>query len=210
MVVSKKAYSIVVVILALATCLRYVHMMRASSPPGLRLSEFPMSVAGYEGKDMPYPDWLPEELGAKEFFIRQYDNYQGAGISLYAAYFDARYGGTGHNPDVCYPAQGWEIIDRSRDTVQADGKTIEFTRMLIQKGLSKQLVLFYFQTGDRTVPELHLYRLTAIVQGIVYNKIGGAIILISAPINETIEKTYAEETEFLRIVGPMLEQYLPA
>ncbi len=210
MVISKKAYSIVIITLALATCLRYTHMMRASSPPGLRLAEFPMSVPGYEGKEMPYPEWLPEELGAREFFIRQYDNQQGTSISLYAAYFDARYGGTGHNPDVCYPAQGWEIIERSPGAVQAEGKTIEFTRMLIQKGLAKQLVLFYFQTGDRIVPELSLYRLTAMVQGIVYNKIGGAIVLISAPIHGTVEETYAQETEFLRIVGPMLERYLPA
>jgi len=210
MVISKKAYAIVIIILALATCLRYAHMMRVSATPGLRLGEFPMSVSGYEAKDMPYPDWLPEELGAKEFFIRQYNNQQGTSVSLYAAYFDARYGGTAHNPDVCYPAQGWEIIDRSRGAVQTEGNTIEFTRMTVQKGLSKQLVLFYFRTGDRTVPELSLYRLTAIVQGILYNKIGGAIILISAPVHGTIEETYSQETEFLRIVGPMLERYLPA
>jgi EpsI family protein len=210
MVISKKAYSIVVLTLALAICLRYTHMIRAASPPGLRLGEFPMTVSGYEGKDMPYPDWLPEELGARDFFIRQYESEQAGSMTLYVAYFDARYGGTAHNPDVCYPAQGWEIMNRSRAAVQTEETIIQVTRMLVQKGLSKQLVLFYFQTGDRTVPELSHYRLMAIIQGILFNKIGGAIVLISAPIDGTIEETYAEETEFLSIVGPMLGRYLPA
>jgi EpsI family protein len=210
MVISKKAYSIVIIMLALATCLRYTHMIRASSPPGLRLGEFPMSVSGYQGKDMPYPDWLPDELGAREFFIRQYEGEESPSMTLYVAYFDARYGGTAHNPDVCYPAQGWEIVARSRNAVKAGGKTIELTRLLVQKGLTKELVLFYFQTGDRTVPELSQYRLSAIVQGILFNKIGGAIVLISAPIHGTIEETYTQETEFLSIVGPMLARYLPA
>ena len=152
---------------------------------------------------------MPEELGAREFFIREYRNGQGGVVTLYTAYFDARYGGTAHNPDVCYPAQGWEIVERSRGAVHREGNSIEFTRMVIQKGLAKELVLFYFQIGDRTMPELSHYRLTAIVQGILFNKIGGTIVLMSAPIEQTVERTYAEETEFLEIIGPMLRQYVP-
>ena len=212
MVVSKKAYFTVIIVLALTAVLRYAHMAKASSSPvGLRLGEFPMSAAGWQGKSVAYPDWLPEELGANEFFIREYTSGQhSSAVTMYAAYFDARYGGTAHHPDVCYPAQGWNIIERSRLAVNLDGATIEVTRMLIQKGLTKQLVLFYFQTGNKTVPELSGYRLRAIVQGILFNKIGTAIIRISAPVTETVEKTYAEETEFLKVIAPMIEQYIPA
>ncbi len=211
MVVSKKAYFTVIIVLGLTGALRYAHMAKASSfPVGLRLSEFPMNVAGWQGKSVPYPDWLPEELGANEFFIREYTNGQGAAVTLYVAYFDARYGGTGHNPDVCYPAQGWNIIERSRRAVQVDGATLEVTRMLIQKGLTKQPVLFYFQAGSQTIPELSGYRLRAIVQGILFNKIGTAIVSVSAPVTETTEKSYGEEVEFLKAIAPLIEQYIPA
>jgi len=211
MLVPKKTYFILITALLVTALFRYAHMVKASSfRVGLRLSEFPMSVAGWEGKGVPYPDWLPEELGANEFFIRQYSNGQGNLLSLYVAYFDARYGGTTHNPYVCYPAQGWEIVDRSHGEVEVQGnKTIRFTRIMIQKGIAKELVLFYFQMGDRTMPELSGYRLAAIVHGILFNKIGGTIVRISAPISQTVEKTYSEETEFLKTIGPMLEQYLP-
>jgi hypothetical protein len=60
------------------------------------------------------------------------------------------------------------------------------------------------------MPELSQYRLTAIAQGILFNRIGGTIVLISAPIKQTVEKTYVEETEFLKLIGPMLGRYLPA
>jgi len=211
MVVSKKAYFTVIIVLGLTAVLRYAHMAKASSfPVGLRLGEFPMSVAGWQGQSVPYPDWLPDELGANEFFIREYTNDRGGSVTLYAAYFDARYGGTTHNPDVCYPAQGWDIIERSRSAVQVDGAELEVTRMLIQKGLMKQLVMFYFQTGDQTIPELSGYRLRAIVQGILFNKIGAAIVRISAPVTETVERTDSEEAEFLKAIAPMIEQYIPA
>ena len=211
MVVPKKTYFTVIIALGLTAVLSYAHMVRESSfPVGLRLGEFPMSVAGWNGKSVPYPDWLPEELGANEFFIREYTNAHGSAVTLYAAYFDARYGGTTHNPDVCYPAQGWEIVERSRGAVQVEGNTVEFTRMLVQKGLAKELVLFYLQTGNRTTPELSGYRLTAIVQGILFNKIGGTLVRVSAPVSQTTEKTYTEETEFLKVIAPMLKQYTPA
>lgn len=211
MVVSKRAYFTVVIVLGLTALLRYAHMAKASSSPvGLRLGEFPMTADGWQGKSVPYPDWLPEELGANEFFIREYTSGQRASaVTMYAAYFDARYGGTVHNPDICYPSQGWSIIERSPRTVQVDGATLQVTRMVIQKGLAKQLVLFYFQTGNETIAELSGYRLRAIVQGILFNKIGTAIIRISAPVTETVEKTYAEESEFLKVIAPMIEQYIP-
>lgn len=211
MAVPKKAYFAVIIVLALTAVLRYAHMVKASSfPVGLRLGELPMSAAGWQGKSVPYPDWLPEELGANEFFIRQYTNERGGAVTFYAAYFDARYGGTTHNPDICYPAQGWDIIERSRLAVQVDGADLEVTRMLIQKGLTKQLVLFYFQTGAQTIPELSGYRRRAIVQGILFNKIGAAIVRVSAPVTETVEQTQREEVEFLKTIAPMIEQYIPS
>jgi len=211
MVVPKNAYFTVIIVLGLTALLRYAHMAKSPSfPVGLRLGQFPMSAEGWQGKSVPYPDWLPEELGANEFFIREYTSDQGSAVTLYAAYFDARYGGTGHNPDICYPAQGWDIIERSQRAVQVGDATIEVTRMLVRKGLTKQLILFYFQTGNRTTPELSGYRLRAIVQGILFNKIGTAIIRISAPVTETVEKTHSEESEFLKVIAPMIEQYIPA
>ena len=92
---------IVTAALSLTACLLYGHLIKASSPVDLRLGEFPMEIDGWKGQDQPYPDWLPETLGANEFFIRQYRNSDGHTVTLYVAYFDARYGGTTHNPDNC-------------------------------------------------------------------------------------------------------------
>ena len=209
MVIPKKAYLILTAALSLTACLLYGHLIRASSPVGLRLGEFPMEIDGWNGQNQPYPDWLPETLGANEIFIREYRNADGDAVSLYVAYFDARYGGTTHNPNVCYPANGWEIAQRSHGSVQSGGISVTFTEMLVQKGFEKELVLFYFQMGDRTMPELSDYRLAAIVQGIVFNKIGGALVEIGAPIDQAVEKTYAVETAFLKIISPLLGEYLP-
>ena len=209
MAVPKKAYLMVAVALSLTACLLYAHMIKASSPVGLRLAEFPMEVDGWRGQDQPYPDWLPETLTANEFFIRKYRNGDGQTVTFYVAYFDARYGGTTHNPNICYPANGWEIAQQSRSLVQLGGRKTAFTEMHVQKGFAKELVLFYFQMGERTFPGLSQYRRAAMVQGIIFNKIGGALVQISAPVGQAVEDTYAVERDFLNLVGPLLENYLP-
>jgi EpsI family protein len=169
-----------------------------------------MSIAGWTGRNLPYPDWLPQELRANEFFIRDYRNARGDAVTLYVAYFDARYGGTTHNPDICYPSQGWNIVERTHAAVQVDDGTIETTRMLIQKGLEKELILFYYQIGDQTMPELAQYRLSAIVRGILFNRIGGTLVRVSGPVNQTVDKTFEDEAEFLRVISPIVKQYVPA
>jgi len=209
MVVPKKTYLMVAVVLSLTACLLYAHIIKASSPVGLRLAEFPMEVDGWRGQDQSYPDWLPETLRANEFFIRKYRNGDGDTVIFYVAYFDARYGGTTHNPNVCYPANGWVIAHQSHSSVQLGASTTTFTKMRAQKGFEKELVLFYFQMGKRTFPRLSQYRRAAMVQGIMFNRIGGALVQISAPVGQAVEETYAVERDFLNLVGPLLEKYLP-
>jgi EpsI family protein len=209
MVVPKKAYLTVILALSLTACLIYAHTIKASSLAGLRLAEFPMEIGGWEGRSVPYPDWLPEELGANEFFIRTYRNSEGSTVDLYVAYFDARYGGTTHNPYICYPAQGWQIAQSSQSATETGGITVEFTRLMMQKGFEKQLVLFYYQMGDRIMPRLSDYRLAAIVQGILFSNIGGALVQVSAPVDGAVEKAYTAETAFLEVIAPLIEEYLP-
>jgi len=208
--VPKKKYVAVTVILALTACLMYWHISTEGSPPEeLKLSEFPLNIGEWRGTDMPYPDWLPESLGANEFIIRNYATPEGQDVVMYVAYFDARYGGTVHNPDVCYPAQGWAIVERSHDTLPLEAGNAEFTKMLVKKGTTSELVFFYFQMGNRIMPELAHYRLTAIAQGVLLGKIGGALIRFSAPIGHDVDETYRAQIAFMKSAAPLLKNYLP-
>ena len=77
-----------------------------------------------------------------------------AAVNLFAAWYESQTEGEGlHSPEVCLPVGGWEVfsIDPTPvsipDTVYGD---FTVNRAVIQKGLSKQLVYYWFeQRGQR-------------------------------------------------------------
>jgi len=82
--------------------------------------------------------------------LRLYADGSGSGVWAYLAF----YSGTGevgaHDPQVCYPAQGWDIAAlRSREVVLADGKSLTGKLLAANLGGEQELVLYWFQPVGR-------------------------------------------------------------
>jgi len=82
--------------------------------------------------------------------LRLYADGHGSGIWAYLAF----YSGTGavgaHDPQVCYPAQGWDIAAlRSREVVLADGKSLTGKLLAANLGGEQELVFYWFQPAGR-------------------------------------------------------------
>ena len=59
-----------------------------------------------------------------------------------------------HSPKLCYSGAGWLPNEQGTVTIPltTDGRsTIEVNRFLFQKGNTKELVLYWYQTGRRVV-----------------------------------------------------------
>ena len=76
---------------------------------------------------------------------------EAAPVSLFSAYYRTQSGGAGiHSPEVCLPADGWEIFSIAPIEVALPSTaagTIPLNRAVIQKGLDKQLVYYWFESG---------------------------------------------------------------
>lgn len=82
--------------------------------------------------------------------LRLYADENGGGVWAYLAF----YSGTGavgaHDPQVCYPAQGWDIAAlRSREVTLADGKSLTGKLLAASLGGQEELVLYWFQPAGR-------------------------------------------------------------
>ena len=82
--------------------------------------------------------------------LRLYADGNGGGVWAYLAF----YSGTGavgaHDPQVCYPAQGWDIAAlRSREVALADGKSLTGKLLAANLGGEQELVLYWFQPPGR-------------------------------------------------------------
>jgi EpsI family protein len=81
--------------------------------------------------------------------------YQAPGrtpIWLYVGVYAGRagYGKGAHDPEVCYPAQGWEILrSESFDVALRDSGTLRAKHLEAHKGAQKETVLYWFQPAKR-------------------------------------------------------------
>jgi EpsI family protein len=126
------------------------------------LSDFPMQIGNWSGKDLPIPNTTKEYMEknfADDYFSRTYNNaVTNARANVYVVYCSSRPKGIlGHRPRICYPGNGW--VPDSTETEQfisPAGKKIPYLIHRFHKptSMTNQIVLnFYVLNGKLTADE---------------------------------------------------------
>jgi EpsI family protein len=141
---------------------------------------------------------------------------------LYVGYYKSqRTGVTYHSPLNCLPGSGWSIM--SRDVVPLTvnhggrGQTqpfaapspIRVNHVVIQKGLEKQLILYWYQDRGRIVTSEYWAKGYLLWDAMTRNRTDGALVRLSIPVESTTDEALAMAEAFLRDTFPLLTEYLP-
>lgn len=103
---------------------------------------------------LPAPD-VQAKLDAiyNQVLSRTYVNAMGQRIMLSVAYGgDQSDAMSIHLPEVCYPAQGFQVLERKRDVVAFPGHSIPVVRLLTKLGGRTEPVTYWIVVGDEVVP----------------------------------------------------------
>jgi len=174
------------------------------------LLDFPYTLGEWKGEDLEYPDWLSDELKAEELIMREYEDKDGNNLMLYAGFFTYRKSTSTHNPDVCYPAQGWKIEKKDIVKLDIDGRSYPVAERIISKNLNRQVVLFWYQVKDKTITNKIKHQMLIIKDALIEGKMRASIVRVSMPIkNRSIDEALEIEKEFAEIIIPKLSEYLP-
>lgn len=191
---------------------------RAEETP-LRMSFalFPMQVGQWEGRqNPPFSDRVLEVLGLDDYLSRGY--YKGRSVAdLYVGYWRSqRQGDTMHSPQNCLPGAGWEPVSQSLLTIadpRDPSKQITVNRYLIQKGLSRQLVLYWYQGRGRVIGSEYWSKIYLVMDAARLNRTDAAIVRVVVPVagptaNDEIAAD-RDAVDFVNAFMPQLTQYLP-
>jgi exosortase D (VPLPA-CTERM-specific) len=159
-------------------------------------------------------------LGVDEYLVRGYAAPGRPGVSLYVGYYASqRQGQTMHSPMNCMPGTGWEPTLRRRVALQAPGpagspvRAVEVNRLVVQKGLDRLLVLYWYQGHGRIVASEYWGKIYTVVDAIRLNRTDGALVRIIAPIDTRIPgaEQQAEQAalDFASQLLIVLGRYLP-
>lgn len=139
-------------------------------------------------------------------------------VDFFIAYYDKQTEGSGiHSPEVCIPAGGWEMsrIDATTVPVQLDdGTTLSWpvNRAVIQKGLSQQLVYYWFEQRGRHLTSDYMAKATSILDAITRGRTDGALVRLITPIEPGRDATAAADArlrDFLGGVIGVLPRFVP-
>ena len=194
----------------------YLSVTLRSEPVLQRSSfvDFPNRLG--EWSATPTEEFDPAVLGALgvDEHVNRYYASGNRSAHLYIGYYKTqREGDAIHSPMNCLPGAGWLPVSTGALELPAGGTAIRVNRYVIQKGLDKQLVLYWYQSHGRTVASDYWSKIYLVLDSIRLNRTDAALVRVIAPYDERSKdpEQVAERTAAAMVgeVYPLLGRYLP-
>jgi EpsI family protein len=181
---------------------------------------FPQQIEQWSGQSLPPMDAkILAILGTDDILNRVYISADHAAAALYVGFYNSqRQGDSIHSPMNCLPGAGWEPVSRSSIaipvTMRDGATTVNANRYVIQKGLNRQLVLYWYQSHGRTVASEYWSKFYLIRDAVRLNRTDAALVRVIVPIDPRADdgETVAERQagDFVKSLFPLLPDYLPS
>lgn len=135
---------------------------------------------------------------------RTYINSQGEQIMLSIAYGgEQSYSMQVHRPEMCYPAQGFQVGAMSKGLIDVGGAKLPVMKLVATQGPRIEPIIYWVMMGDSAVRgnmEQHLARLKYGLTG----KIPFGIVIRVSTISANEAQSYRTEEQFVRdMLGAM-------
>jgi EpsI family protein len=190
-------------------------------PSRQSLALLPMAIGGWSGhRDADFTPEILAILGVDDYITRTYVRDRSP-IGLYVGYHTSqRQGDTIHSPLNCIPGAGWQPVDVGRAVIPVKGAPgatdattpVEVNRVLIAKGLDKQLVLYWYQSHRRVVAGEYQAKIYTVLDAVRYNRTDAALVRVIVPVDESDVLALDAErrgTAFVQELFPLLGPHLP-
>jgi EpsI family protein len=189
-------------------------------PPRQQFERFPLIFSAWTGEDLPKMDSrVLAVLGVDDYMSRAYFGGDRSPIGLYVGYYKSqRQGDSIHSPLNCLPGAGWQPLAQGYLTIpvstSAREQSILVNRYVIQKGLDRQLVLYWYQSHGRVVASEYWSKFYLVRDALQLNRTDAALVRVVVPMmsNTDDAETNAEQkaADFVRALFPLLPSYLPS
>lgn len=187
----------------------------AAAAPRIDLVQFPAAIPGWRGVQAGLSSDVPRVLAADDYLLATYNAVEGAdsAVNLFVAYYgDQTDGRAVHSPQVCLPGDGWETTSFQTIRVQsANGAVLPVNRAVIQKGLSRALVYYWFDGRGRRVTNEYAAKWYILWDGITRRRTDGALVRLVTPLGGIGDEAAADArmVRFLDGIEPKLAVHIP-
>lgn len=190
---------------ALAAILLVPTKRMADNQTAAKLETIVPTAFGDWSLDQHAPTIVINPLVAKQLaqlysstLTRTYRNSQGSAIMLSIAYgADQRYANQIHKPEVCYPSQGFQILDIEKSSLNTADKKIPTMRLTAIQGERTEPITYWILLGNKVVRgavELNIARIGYGLQGVIPD---GLLFRVSEVTND-VSKSFISQEDFIK------------
>lgn len=179
--------------------------------PARALSAFPIDLDGWSGQELPLPENVVDAVGVDDYLNRVYASADGTPVLLYIGYYQSqRTGRTIHSPKNCLPGAGWQPVFASHvNLALADGRRVPVNYYLIEKGLERQLVLYWYQSHGRVIASEYWGKYYMVLDALRLNRTDSALVRVSIPVGNNVGAAKGEVLQFAAAVESRLGAFIP-
>ena len=175
---------------------------------------YPTKVGDWVGEQDNLPSLIVDTLGMSDYLLNDYKSKSGLPVNFYVAYYGSqRKGVSPHSPRVCVPGGGWSISELRREKINLPKIETEIpvNRVIIQNGLQKQIVYYWFKQRGRDIANEYWMKWFLLVDSLSINRTDGSLVRITTPIgsNESEAAADARLQEFISDMDPVLRDFVP-
>jgi len=179
-------------------------------------SQFPRQLGGWTGRALELDPATQDVLKASDYVNITYAAPdQATSVNFFSAWYLKQTEGSGiHSPAVCLPVGGWEVSTIEPVQISIPGTVYgNFTvnRAVIQKGVSRQLVYYWFEQRGRRMTNDYLAKASVVWDSLTIGRTDGALVRFVTPIgpDETDAAAASRMQAFMAVLMPKLPAYIP-
>jgi EpsI family protein len=161
------------------------------------------------GKPLDLGDEVVEALMLDDHLYRNYHK-GGQVVSLYIGYYlTTQKVGAAHSPLVCFPGQGWMLSNAQSMTVATSSGDIQLEKMIAAKGGHRELLLYWFQSYDRSSSGTLRQKVNNFLSRFQNNREDNAFVRITVPLSDMSETDALEAgIDFIKAFYPAFLAYV--
>ena len=180
-------------------------------PARQSLSNFPLKFGAWLGRETPIQADVLKVAGVDDYLSRVYESPGKEPISVYIGYYQSqRTGHLIHSPKNCLPGSGWEPIRSGRVTLTSpEGIQVPVNLYVIENGLRRQLVLYWYQTHGRIIASEYSAKAYMVLDSIRMNRTDAALVRVITPLDRSETVSLERARQFANELLASSDQYLP-
>jgi EpsI family protein len=177
------------------------------------LRDFPKQIGTWKqsGGDEQFDDQTLAVLRSSDYLLRNYRTTDGRVVNFYVGYYASqRDGATYHSPLNCLPGAGWVMNEPGQITVTPEGRApFVANRYLIQNGLHKELLIYWYQGRGRAVASEYWGKIYTVVDSVRMRRSDGAMVRIMTPVDGSESKALQAAVDLAARSSSILPDYVP-